>query len=79
LELDFQRVELSVVMSVFFGVGFLLFMDTIPLLGTKRKESFDSLHYKHLQLCPERKCKIGIGKTYTQFYRKWSEVKNKLY
>jgi hypothetical protein len=37
------------------------------------------LHYKHLQLCPERKCKIGMGKTYTQFYRKWSEVKNKLY
>jgi hypothetical protein len=36
-------------------------------------------HYKHLQLCPERKCKIGMGKTYTQFYRKWSEVKNKLY
>jgi hypothetical protein len=37
-----------------------------------------SSHYKHLQLCPERKCKIGMGKTYTQFYRKWSEVKNKL-
>jgi hypothetical protein len=36
-------------------------------------------HYKHLQLCPERKCKIGMGKTYTGFYRKWSEVKNKLY
>jgi hypothetical protein len=36
-------------------------------------------HYKHLQLCPERKCKIGMGKTHTQFYRKWSEVKNKLY
>jgi hypothetical protein len=38
-----------------------------------------SSHYKHLQLCPKRKCKIGMGKTYTQFYRKWSEVKNKLY
>jgi hypothetical protein len=27
-------------------------------------------HYKHLQLFPERKCKIGMGKTYTQFYKK---------
>jgi hypothetical protein len=41
--------------------------------------SSTGIHYKHLQLCPERKCKIGMGKAYTQFYRKWSEVKNKLY
>jgi hypothetical protein len=27
-------------------------------------------HYKNLQLCQERKCKIGMGKRYTQFYRK---------
>jgi hypothetical protein len=36
-------------------------------------------HYKHLQFYPERKCELGMGKTYTQFYRKWAEVKNKLY
>ena len=37
------------------------------------------LHYKHLQFYPEGKCEFGMGKTYTQFYKKWSEVKNKLY
>jgi hypothetical protein len=31
-------------------------------------------HYKHLQFYPERKCELGMGKTYTQFYRQWSEV-----
>jgi hypothetical protein len=49
-------------------------------ISTKRNcNSEPTKHYKHLQLCPERKCKIGMGKTYTQFDRKWSEVKNKLY
>jgi hypothetical protein len=24
---------------------------------------------------PEGKCELGMGKTYTQFYKKWSEVK----
>jgi hypothetical protein len=42
-ELDFQRVELSRVTSVGFRIRFVLFMDMIPLLGTKRQESFDSL------------------------------------
>jgi hypothetical protein len=32
-----------------------------------------------LQFYPERECELGMGKAYTQFYRKWSEVKNKLY
>jgi hypothetical protein len=36
-------------------------------------------NYKHLQFYPKRKCELGMGKTYTQFDRKWSEVKNKLY
>jgi hypothetical protein len=48
---------------------------------TNRKKSFARMPscYKHLQFYPERKCELGMGKTYTQFYRKWSEVKNKLY
>ena len=27
-------------------------------------------HYKHFQFYPERKCELGMGKTYIQFYRK---------
>jgi hypothetical protein len=27
----------------------------------------------------ENVSELRMGKTYTQFYRKWSEVKNKLY
>jgi hypothetical protein len=41
--------------------------------------SFFVVHYKHLQFYPERKCELGMGKTYTQFYRKWSAMKNKLF
>ncbi|PLW41705.1 hypothetical protein PCASD_05702 [Puccinia coronata f. sp. avenae] len=52
---------------------------SVLLMMQKSQQTITQWHYKHLQLCPERKCKIGMGKTYTQFYRKWSEVKNKLY